>query len=1750
MKVGLTQCVNKGMQRDASIDKASQEFAYENKNIRITTTGDNSFLSVTNEKSTIKIPVKLELDDSNVIYYDLVIQRSGTMFDGIGNITSAKMVLTKALTKDIHFILNIKSSMTDMAGYNVTARGFSGQSEIDLMNYIPNEYVSSVLALRIWKADNSADYPVWIDHEVAPTRTDLGTVLGSTTIDNKIVLFTKLSEDEDAIIVGEIQDGVLDCKCLFVGDLNFSVDNPIECIASYEADDVQKVYWVDGINQPRVVNICKTYNYSTAFDFAPSIPEGISVNIEKEYNGSGNFPTGVIQYFITFYNKFESETCAAYESPLYYISPRDRGGNVNELQTCNFKITIDCASKGFEYARVYSLIRTSLNSTPQAYIVEDVKLRDNGTTVVSDTNMLNTPIAPTDIMFLGGNTIIASTIEQKDNTLFLGNISEVTTDITSAIKQIENKGTLSFGSKFVPTKLSTNEYYKYSPNLDLSSRDIKTFKYLEWYKIGIQFQLQSGEWSSTVELGDVQNDVRPNSISENNSYSDVDSSDEGIWLPALKFIPSSDLLNILKENPSIKNWRLVMAEHSPETRTIKSQGLVIPTIFNLQERADDTCYSSPLWTLNTALYGEHLGSIDLDAGGSNTDGSAQYSFEMYPFFHMPTAFYREKEGKYFKLNSAIKDTSKEEYSSTEAYLVSVQPIVIVDRYTKYIPPWGFDIVDDFICKIKVGIKNINSDTVSYSEVQIYKYTAPAMNRRSSLKKLSSEVKKIVWLDIWDTSLGSIKVSDLRNVNKNETIFKDGEIPSGDSLRDDYGVSSTNDKTITLSSYLRDVVYTKDIEALKNYGNQYFLDANICNFLSPNIESINKGAKFRIVGFTNIINSISDYSIDVEDSTLGTTTYRYPTYNVNTLSMRVFAKDKFLSGMVSFPLWPYLNKLYYINYWHNGGNILSDKFTLKNKKFANMWYCDNTTYTYPIEYGSINESANVDNETVLLDSKIYKSKYQNVLFPKSNVISYIGGGSESDYPYKQPVNETTPLDKVVEAIQDTDSTEPLTEEVTNVGAVDIKHNSSKHTVFKLPAKEGFFGILPNYTPTKEGDSFVYSNAVYPTGVENVDYIFYISNPSRATILDNDFNGNIYFSLYNNSLQIASIGGNHSILIEADYSNTPEINVISVEDKFSMQQPTFQNIYTERQEKGGFDLEYTGKKWLIKIAGRDDYLLVKLVGGYLKSDNSILYDSATATIVKDSASLSVTNVNSNKEYLITSYKPESDGVMTFYINRKTMFQIPEIQDSRYTELNPKLFIGEFYIDYNKDTFFGGDSQNCRFIPISETYPVTATEGWGLEGDTYYQRHDNVRIYESNSEDTNQNIDAVSFMLEAYENLDGDYRTQRGRLDTTNLTVENTNNAINPVYSQINNYTSSYILDEKFEDSTHPTLYAWSLSKQNLADIDTWTSINLSSSLKLDGDKGVLTKIKRWNNQLLAFQEKGLAVINFNQQTTISTSDGVPVEIANSGKVTGHYYISSTQGCKNKWSISDSPYGLYFIDSYNKSINVFNSEGIRSLSTINLFQDWVVENEKGFIWNPTNNGGFKSFYDPIHKEMYFINDETALCYNELLGQFTSFYDYDKLNSMLPVNGYMYGIREGEFHKLFEGPDYCNLFGNNVNYSMTYKVSKDTFIDKTWTNIEYRADVYDRGNISDINSVISSKDTFNTLEVWNEYQKGTANLLGNKYPNAKVKFRVWRADIPRDFKFKRDRIRNPWIMLKLEKTSNTNKRMEFHDLIVKYLQ
>lgn len=1728
MKVDLAQCINKGMQRDYSMDKSSQEFAYENKNIRITTTGDNTFLSVTNEKSTKQVDIE-----------------------------------------------------------------------------------RPVVAIK-------------------------GTVLGSVVLGDFLVVFTKA--DFDYIYRFHIgrNESNFAAVILYEGKLNFKYGNPIECIASYEADDIQKVYWVDGVNQPRVINIINQndagediiYPRNTSFDFVPPIPSNIDVTIEKRHDGAGVFPSGIIQYYITYYKKFGPETNSVYQSPLYYISPSDRGGQADETQTCSFKLTITPKSNEFDYIRVYSLIRTSYNAEPIVSIVGDINIKssDNLKTVtITDTNVSNIPVASTDIMFLGGNTITASTIEQKDNTLFLGNISSKKEDIISAIKSVKNKGTLKFCIKRSFVESSNNQYYPYAPEMDSSSINKTTFKYLEWYRFGLQVQLPTGEWSSTVYLGDFQNTILPDqydasvpiypSIKEEeliDEDSDEPTTKQEQYLTGIQFEMSSDLIEVLADK-SISNWRLVVAQHDANTRTVKAQGLVLPTIFNLEQRNNRTCYASPLWTLNTCLYGKHLMNIDPSYDVTPTQPLQEVKVNLSAHSHINSADktldYKDNSEQLSQLSSVISSESEKFSSDTEEYyLSSIQPLITIGRD----PNLRFDYV---IASIKVTIKHFDNINTEYCNYLINSSKNPNRvfsehfilgRRKKALTKVSNYLNSILWSELQNYSVKlpngtSVSVSNIVGCEGTNRVFNLNEIPSGNALRNNYGVKYYNNKEIILPVYGRKAIASKHTELVSKYSNDYFLDANTCNFVSPDLDNIQGSLKFRIVGSTNIANSISDYEIKVKDSVIDGVNYTYAKHIFNTYKFSSFGNSEvYNTGIKSFPLWPFRNQLYNINYWHPGGPIVQYKenegaanqyyFDLESKTFANMWVLDSNTYFSSIDYGLAEEYTKINNETTIINGGIYKGEYENSLVSKSNknfaLPENISTGG---------VNETTPFEVVSKYLADKDTS--LLDRKPS--ATSIKHSSAPHGVFQLGKSNSLSNILPNYGNDIPGSSTIFGEN-FPIGRIDVNNIWAVKSDNiKSSIID-------YIIELNNDNNIAE---NNCTLIVNDTYDTGNGEIEPEELlNVTLTSPSWGDMEND-EELGYFRL--------LTITGFNDYDLV-VNGSVLKryygieiiSDEITTHNNISTNIGYNSSTISPTYSANDILLLLTNSDGGDDkqpiGILlkgvtiipkskAFNVNRveilnkETLFKcVINVGSTEYLIDNfgnnsctlkklstyisepitttSKLHIGEFYIDYDENSFMGGKGENAielnTFIPISGDYPQITKDGtvtgYGLEGDTYYQRWDYLRIYPTSDTDVNKPIDALSMMVETYKNLDGDYRKLRGRLDTINLTVNNTNTTINEVYSQPNNYITSTVLDEKFDDSTHPTMYTWSLTKQPLAEVDNWTRINLISANKLDGDKGNLNKIKRWNNSLFAFQDKAIAIINFNQQTTLSTSNGVPVEIANSGKVSGHYYLTTTQGCKNKWSIVESPYGLYFIDSYNKSINVLG-DGIKSLSSYHLFDDWIRENECGVSWLPKDATGFKSFYDPIHKEVYFINKDTALCYNEILGQFTSFYDYQNTNTMVNIGNHIYSIYDdandytsgSKIYLMFEGNDYCKLYGTQRDYYMTYKVNKDPFIDKTWTNIEYRADIFNNGNTSKDNANKIATETFDTLKVWNEYQSGTSNLMQGKYPNAKAKFRVWRADIPRDTREGRglNRIRNPWVMLELRKSSNTHKRMEFHDLLVKYL-
>lgn len=468
------------------------------------------------------------------------------------------------------------------------------------------------------------------------------------------------------------------------------------------------------------------------------------------------------------------------------------------------------------------------------------------------------------------------------------------------------------------------------------------------------------------------------------------------------------------------------------------------------------------------------------------------------------------------------------------------------------------------------------------------------------------------------------------------------------------------------------------------------------------------------------------------------------------------------------------------------------------------------------------------------------------------------------------------------------------------------------------------------------------------------------------------------------------------------------------------------------------------------------------------------------------------------------------------------------------------------------FGGTTEyakkNNRWYPCGESKKLDAngTVVEITEGDTIFNRWDCLKTLPYTPEDINQVVEIMSFMCESYINTAGRYDKNRGLQDYTFLTSAVPFNQMNPAYDNKDNFFTYRITDlEKSRESDYPTLVTWSLTKTLGEEIDSWTHIVLASSLSMDGDRGKVRALRRFKNSIFAFQDTGIAEIIYNPTTAIATTAGVPIEIANSGKVEGKRYISESIGCTNKWSICTTPAGIYFIDSINKKVYQWSDNGMISLSEQMGFTSWFntqINKVKSDGWNFEVFDDFVTQYDRSVSDVYFINKDKCLTFNESLATFTSFYDYEKTPFFINLDNHCVSVHNGALWEQHAG-SYNSFFGvNNRPYYTEVVVNPNPTEDKIFDNIEFRADSWNGNTLLDT--------TFDYLETRNEYQHGACVLTWLRgYPSTlKKKFRVWYANIPRDDVSKRDRMRNTWLHLKLSKENPGTERTVLHDLQVKY--
>lgn len=494
--------------------------------------------------------------------------------------------------------------------------------------------------IRITNRDDSTLLSVTNERGPSETGNILkGQYVGHCTVGKYLIVFTAIGNNKHYIYRLEETSTGYKQVILYHNSsewkYGWETGFPIEAIGIYETELIQKVYWVDGKNQPRVINVTKPelkgatsktdyseYYDKGEFDFVQALKLNESVSITKT-NGEGMFSPGVIQYACTYYKKYGQETNIFYTSPLNYVSFLDRGGSPEDKVANSFRIEISNVDKSFDYIRLYSIHRTSIDAVPTVKRVTDIFLGDNNSSVsYVDDGTVGDVVDNNLLLYVGGEYIVPNTLCAKDGTLFLGNYKITRSSIPDSVKSFfkeEKSDDMEFSTRAITnTHVDVGDYYTYSNQL--GNPNISYFRAGEHYRLGLQFQHESGKWSDpvvvkkdyTVPLQANGGLYRPSIILDgqqlNIPYFSYQKEERDI----------TSVINTLK-GLGYKKVRSVVCFPNNLDRLIIAQGILCPTVFNYYQRYNKGAHSQASWFLRPTYYGDKS-EFDTTSKTTHPDG--------------------------------------------------------------------------------------------------------------------------------------------------------------------------------------------------------------------------------------------------------------------------------------------------------------------------------------------------------------------------------------------------------------------------------------------------------------------------------------------------------------------------------------------------------------------------------------------------------------------------------------------------------------------------------------------------------------------------------------------------------------------------------------------------------------------------------------------------------------------------------------------------------------------------------------------------------------------------------------------------------------------------------------------------------------------------------------------------------------------------------------------------------------------------
>ena len=239
-----------------------------------------------------------------------------------------------------------------------------------------------------------------------------------------------------------------------------------------------------------------------------------------------------------------------------------------------------------------------------------------------------------------------------------------------------------------------------------------------------------------------------------------------------------------------------------------------------------------------------------------------------------------------------------------------------------------------------------------------------------------------------------------------------------------------------------------------------------------------------------------------------------------------------------------------------------------------------------------------------------------------------------------------------------------------------------------------------------------------------------------------------------------------------------------------------------------------------------------------------------------------------------------------------------------------------------------------------------------------------------------------------------------------------------------------------------------KTNNEVTDSWTKFKVANYLDVDTRFGPINDMKLFKNNLVFWQTDAFGTVAVNERSIITDNNPGTLTLGTGGILDRYDYFTTMNGeSPNQLRANtQSDSTVYWYDSKRNEICGFNGQ-LQTVSKLKGVQSYLNKNKDLFKKDPI------AVYDKKYNEVLFTLGDKTLAFNEQLGVFTSFYNYNP-DYYAEFSDKLYLFKSLKLFK-YNGGEQADLDSDKAKVSeIEFVVNKDYPQTKTFDNVEYSGD------------------------------------------------------------------------------------------------